>query len=271
MATAEERLAVRRRGLLGLDTQMQTFGDESAQNAAIDAAIAAADARVMRELHLTLNTQVIKSWPEEGAVYDVEEEPYDYNRHQYRRYGYISLRRRPVISIERVRLMLGPDNAIVEYPDSWIRINRLSGQLSVVPTPGAGWTGLVLQNGAYYLPYLSGTVVEEHIPQMIAVDYTAGLGVGGELGEDADPKLADLRLQRARLAAREILFDLSNAIEPGISSKSISEDGASESISYARASGKELFAAQIDRIEADWERFRRDWQDTAQGISFVVV
>ena len=272
MACDLERAAVRRKGLLGLDSYLELFGDQDAQNAAIDEAIAAADARVMRELHLTLGTSVIKAWPDAGAEYDVEEEPYDFHREQYRRYGFLQLRRKPVVSVERVRLMFGPSNTVITYPSEWVRLNKLAGHLSIVPTPGTAWQGLILQSGAYYLPYISGgTWLQDSVPQMIAVDYTAGLGDAGEAGADADPRFADLRHQRARLAAREVLMDLSNAVAPGISSKSISEDGASESVSYARASGKPLFGAQIDQIEADWLSFRKSWEGTMQGISFTVV
>jgi len=273
MASAEERAGVSH-CLLGLSTHLALYGDATAQNAAIDEALADADARIERELQVTLGTVRVKSWPEAGLEkgddYDVDEEPYDYHAEQFRRFGFLRLRRKPVISIERVRIMLGPENKILTYPSQWIRINHKLGHLSIVPTPGAGWQGIVMQSGYYLLPYISFGYIQDNLPQIIAVDYTAGLGDGASYGEHFDPQYGDLRHQRGRLAAAEILLDLSNSVAPGIGSKSISEDGASQSVSYTRG-GTTLFGAQIDRINTDWETFKKSWFDSNVGLVFAVV
>lgn len=263
-----------RRCLIGLESFFAKFGDVTAQNTAIDHAITDANARVRRELHVELGTVRVVSWPEaskvEGTDYDVTEEPYDYSSSQYRAWGFLRLRRRPVQSIERVRIMLGPTNTVLTYPSEWIRLNKKPGQLSIVPTPGAGWSGMVLQNGQYFLPLLSHGMLSDNVPHVIAVDYTAGLGNALSYDEDADANYADLRHQCARLAAQELLVDFSNMVAPGIQSTSISEDGASESITYRRGNNV-MFGDLIARIETDWERFKAEWRGTETGIAFTVL
>ncbi len=275
MATADERTRVRR-CLIGLDEYLAKIGDTAAQNAVIDDAVAYAQAKVRRELHVELGTVRIAAWPTsdmtQGAEgdYDVTEEPYDYSASQYRSWGYLRLRRRPVQSIQRVRVMLGPDNPVLTYPADWIRLDKKPGQVRIVPTPGSGWSGMVLSNGMYYLPYLSAGWIMDNVPHVIAVDYTAGLGDAAGLGESADPNYVDLQRHLFRLAAGEVLFNLSNAVNPGIQSTSLSEDGASESVSYTRGGGT-VFAAQIKEINDDWEAFKRTWSDTEVGIEFAVL
>jgi len=260
--------------LIGMEQYFALIGNEAAQIVALDNAIRAADARLQRELQVYLDTKVIKSWPSEdliqGQDYDIEEEPYDLHRHEYAQYGFIRLRRRPVRSIERVRIMLGRENTVFTYPEQWIRVNAAVGHLSIVPTPGAGWQGMIMQSGAYYLPYLTSGWVRDNIPQLVAVDYTVGLGGAADFGEGSDPLLADLRLQRVRLAARELLLDLSNAVAPGLNSRSISADGLSQSVSYTRGP-KPLFGAHIDQIEADWKRFKQTWRESDIGIMLTAV
>jgi len=255
--------------LIGLDAApyMTRLGTtETAINQKLATSIAQARARVQRELHLTLDTTVIKSNPDAGVQFDVEEEPYDYFTSDYRHFGWLKLRRRPVQSVERVRLMLGPQMTIFTYPREWIRVRHKQAHIQIVPTPGAAFQNLVMANGLYYLPYLSAAPIFNEYPQLIAVDYTAG--IGDALASD---EYADLALQIARLAAREVLLRLDNAVSPGVQSRSISEDGASESTSYARGQTKTLFGAHIDQIEADWERFKLMWQGHNTGPIFTVV
>lgn len=259
-----------RRCLAGLDEFVASaLGDAAAQDAAIDSAIADADARIRRELMIEMGTVRVASWPDDdmvlGTDYDVEEEPYDFTSAQFRRWGFVRLRRRPVQSVQRVRLMLGRHNTILTYPQQWIRINKRSGHLSIVPTPGAGWSGLVLQGGTYFIPYYSSGWMGDNIPQVIAVDYTAGLG-----GDYAKDEYADLRHQRARLAAAELLQYLAHAKHPGVQSISISEDGASESVSYTRG-GKPMFQDFIDAVEAEWRQFKQSVEGTETGIGFTVL
>lgn len=267
MHTQADRNAVIRRGLAGLSEFMSRYGDESNQNQAIDEALDAADARMKREIHVTLKTLRVVSNPDPDAVagidYDVEEEPYDYHRSQYGQFGYLRLNRQPVISIQRVRMMFGRDNKLVEYPLQWIRLNKKAGQISIMPTPGFGWSGAVLQTGQYLLPQLTSGWIRDDVPQVLSVDYTAGLG-DRLYGDD---EMADLRMMRYRLAAQEVLKDLAPMVAGGGVSKSISEDGASESTSY----GRMAFSGTIDQIETDWKQFKQSWRDTQAGIRFVAV
>jgi hypothetical protein len=172
-----------------------------------------------------------------------------------------------VQSIQRVRLMLGPKMTIFVYPAEWVRVKKKQAQLQIVPTPGYAFQNLVMASGLYYLPYLSAAPIYDEYPQLIAVDYTAGITAESLATEE----YADLALQISRLAAREILLRLANTISPGISSSSISEDGASESTSYARGVTKTLFGGHIDQIETDWTNFKTAFVGENTGIMFTVL
>lgn len=328
---------VRNNGLLNLTRYMAYYGDATAQANVIAGKLRNVDARIQREILVTMKTQRIKCDPDVNMVlgrdYDIREESYDYYRTQYAAYGFMRTIRRPIVSVERVRLMFGPENTIVTYPATWIRIDHKSGQISIVPTPGAGWSGIVLQTGQYFLPYLSNGWCREAVPQIIAVDYTAGLGLTAQaeyvtwtasigylvgdavvptvdnghwyrctvvsgtspyasgsseptwitdgttvvdnevtwtdmgLLEPAYSEFADLREQRYRLAAQSCMKDLANAVTDGGLSRSLGEDGVSESISF----GRMPFSGMIDQIDKDWEQFKANWTATEIGIQFTVV
>jgi len=275
-AALEEVRKLVGRNLLGLTQHLALYGDEEAQNAAIDAAVLFADATVELELNTKLGTKKIMSWPEddkvEGVDYDILEEPYDFHRTDYIQWGYLKLRVHPVQSVQRLRLKLGEETTLITYPIQWIRIDKKSGNLSIVPTPGAGWGGMLLQSGQFFIPYLSMGWISDNIPQIIAIDYTAGLGGVSDYGSETfKPEYMNLAEQRARLAAKKILLDLSDSVEHGVSSQSISEDGITQSISYARNGAMTLFGAKIQKIEQDWEEFKVYWHGRNTGIQFTVV
>lgn len=333
---AEVRM-VSNNGLLNLDRYMAYYGDADAQAAVIKGKLRNVDARMQRELLVTMKTQRIKADPEStfvlGRDYDIREDTYDYHRSQYAAFGWIRTRRRPIISVERVRLMMGPSNTVVTYPSAWIRVNHKSGHVSIVPTPGPGWSGIVLQTGQYFLPYLAGGWIRDSVPQIIAIDYTAGIGLTAQAeyvewtartgyavddaavpseinghwyrcvgvsgtrpytSGDAEPTwptdgttvvdneitwqdmgllepaysdCADLREQRYRLAAQSVMKDLANGVGDGGMSRSLSEDGASESISF----GGTPFAGMIKLIDDDWANFRANWIATEIGIQMTTV
>jgi len=247
---------------------------EEARNAAIEANIERAIAQAERELKSDIRTKVIKCYPdsslvkgwEEDADYQIEEEPYDFYKTDYQAFGWLTLRRRPVQSVERVILRYGVNLEILEYPAEWIRVQRKFGRLQILPTAGAwGQAGPLMSAGGYFLlPMMMGWV-RDVVPQLICVDYTTGIE-----NCESDPEFAELRHMITKLAAEECLLQMGRGYKAGLGGYSIGEDGASESIQLTRGGGV-LFGGEIQIIQQDWQRFVKSWFETQMPIQFTAL
>jgi hypothetical protein len=244
------------------------LGGADEVNAALQNAINWAVSRAERELKSDLYPKVIKTYPDAGLVkgedYDIEEDPYDFFRTDYMSFGYLVLRHRPVISVEKVELRYGHSLQILTYPNDWVRLNRKFGRLSVLPTIGAfGVSGpLMLASGYFFLPIMMGWA-KDIVPQLICVDYTAGI-------DATDPQYAELRHLLAKLAAEEILRMVGTVYKSGLAGYSVGEDGASESVSLTRGAGV-LFQPEINLIEQDWQRFVARWFESQMPVQFTAL
>lgn len=249
-------------------------GSTADQDALITRFIRAAQARMERDLRIRYDTQVIKVKPEPGAVYDIEEDPYDFWLEDYYNHGFIKLRRGPVISVQRVRLMYGDQTEIITYPNSWIRLDRKNGTIQILPTPGSGWGGLVLASGGYFLPLLTGTWLRRNVPQLICPDYTVGALASVEGGAEKPlfPEYwwEEHSLQCASLAAAQVLVELSDVYKPGLVGESISAEGLSESTQFTRGAGLR-YQAKIAEYEQRYQRFVRDNAGHTAPILITVV
>jgi len=93
----------------------------------------------------------------------------------------------------------------------------------------------MLGPGGMYLPLLANGLLRD-MPALIWIDYVAGM----------HPIPYDLAEAIGKNAAIKLLHVLSDAIEPGIVTSSLSVDGLSESQTLARSvGGQELFGARI--------------------------
>lgn len=205
------------------------------------------------------------SWSDD--TFDMTEDPYDFYASQYSSFGFLVLRRRPVQSVERVRLMYSAQNHIITYPASWIRVDRKMGRLSIVPTPGTGLEGLVMINGSYWLPTMAGLWLKDMMPQLIAVDYTVGL---------SDSEIAGAHYKEhahhiTRLALRECLVELSDVYKAGMASESVSEDGLSETTQWTRSGGRLKYGDKIAQVDTDYQRFVKEHQHYDSPFLFTVV
>lgn len=182
----------------------------------------ASEALVSRELSVFLEpTRVFSHAPDPseidalGGMPYVVEPGYDLDPDWLttRKWGALRLRRRPVISIEKVRIVYpsGPME-FFDVPRNWVQFDDRSGTISVIPGSG-------LQYGPLSLFALQSLAANNRVPHMIQVDYVSG--IDARLDEYAD--VYDLIMQMA------VLSVLQDTMMMG--SSSISADGLSQSIS----------------------------------------
>jgi len=222
-----------------------------------------------REFDIFITPTVIKSNAILGTTlelpeplpYDIIEPPYDYDVHDYMNWGYMRLRKIPVISIERVRLIYPTGQTIITYPNEWLKLYPKFGQLQIVPMAGSFKQYPLIGQGAMYLPLLSGFLTK-NIPSLIHIDYTCGFKQG-EIPLD----FADIIYKKASI---EILRIAGQAQMPGVASVSTGADGLSESTTLTQSAQTTLFQSYINEYKKDIEDFVNDFRETQKGINFVV-
>jgi hypothetical protein len=232
-------------------------------------------ARAQRELKdFSITPQVIKStivkgvqradgsWavlPEQAAidVADVFEDPYDYDLNDYLKWGFLLLRRKPVISIERIRLIYPTGQNIIQYPQEWIKLYAKFGQVQIVPSTG---TFPSIGLGGMYLPLMSGFLMN-NIPQLIHVDYTAGIAIIPD----------DMRDALYKYGAVEVLKTAGQAMAPGVASLSTGADGLSESTTLTQSANSQMFGPLIKQYEEDAKAFFKSYSETNRSIDFRVA
>jgi hypothetical protein len=195
-----------------------------------------------------------------APTFDITEDPYDYDLNDYMNWGFLVLRRKPVISVQRIRLIYPTGQNIITYPSNWIKIYHKFGQIQIVPMAGSFSQYPLIGQGAMYLPLMSGFLTKS-IPQLIYVDYTAGLA--------AVP--ADMTDAIYKMAAIDILRNAGQSKAPGVASLSTSADGLSENTTLTQSANTTLYGAQIKEYQADVKQFIVDFLENQKGIDFRVA
>jgi hypothetical protein len=197
----------------------------AASTEAIESALLAAEADASRRLRIHFApTTIISDDASEDEREELEaigeryatESAYDYEPalRTPDDWGYLVLRQKPVIRIERIEFAYpAPTAGIFRMPDNWIRLDRKAGHLRFVPN------GPSLQAGPLSVFILSSMAGGRVIPAMIRVRYVAGL----QNAARDFPDLVDVVKKMA------ILRMLQTAFLP--QSGSISADGLSQSTS----------------------------------------
>lgn len=197
----------------------------AASTEAIESALLAAEADASRRLRICFApTTIIPDDASEDEREELEamgeryatESAYDYEPALWTPddWGYLVLRQKPVIRIERIEFAYpAPTAGIFRMPDNWIRLDRKAGHVRFVPN------GPSLQAGPMSVFILSSMAGGRIIPGMIRVRYVAGL-------QDAARDFPDLIDVVKKMAVLRIL---QSAFLP--QSGSISADGLSRSYS----------------------------------------
>lgn len=158
------------------------------------------------------------------------DERQDYFRRDYENFLWMRLLNVPIISVERVRLVLPTNQQIIEYDPDWIHIDHDAGHVEIVP--GAGQITLG-QTGAF-LPLVFGG--QKYLPQAFRIDYTAGFTTVP----------ADIR-HAIGLIASIGPFNIAGDLiaGAGIASQSISIDGLSQSLATTSSATNSGYGARI--------------------------
>lgn len=262
--------------LFGLDLKDQ-FGHVMTDST-LSNKIAIGIARTQRELRdFSLTPQVIKSTavlgitdsdgnvlspaePDAIAAANLFEDPYDYDVNDYLNWGYLDVRRKPIISVERIRLIYPTGQTIITYPKEWIKIYHKFGQIQIVPMAGSFKQFPLIGQGAMYLPLLSGFLTRA-VPSLIHVDYTVGLTTIPD----------DLKDAVYKLAACEVLKVAGQGRMPGVASASTAGDGLSESTTLTQGPNVQLYGGLIKQFEEDAKKFLVDYYEAQKGITMRVM
>lgn len=185
-----------------------------------------AEADIARKLKVRLEPTVIFPYPPteaeitalDGKPWD-EEPGYDYDPDFFQgdSWGFIVLNERPVSSVEFVRFAYpSPSQTFYAIPHEWIRLDKKSGQIRLVPV-GQSFTAPL---NAFIMQALGGG---RSVPYMLQVKYTSGLTDVKKKW----PDLVDVIIKSAVLSA------IKSAFQP--QSGSISADGLSQSLTVDMA------------------------------------
>lgn len=218
---------------------------------------------VERRLSVFLAPTKIVCNPEKRGIadFDLAEQPYDYNYRQYRHWGFLQLRQYPIVSVERVALVLPNDKEVVVFDPDWIKVYPKVGQISIVPYAGSPTVMAVAGAAGTAFPFLTGQF-SRNFPQAIWVDYTAGVG---EYREVTDPDTqetttelfipTDINEVIAKMAAIDVLGIAGDAILAGIASIGTSVDGLSENFSTTASATNATYGARILQLRSEVNAF----------------
>lgn len=215
---------------------------------------------------------------------EVELEMHDYYREDYDKYLWVELDHHPVIEIDEVSLVL-PGEAVVQvFEREWIHIDRMTGQLQLVPGTGTAGTILLGASGAW-LPLIYGN--NRYIPDVFRLKYKAGFGKPSPGAFDRTPGLTGPvsvphpRLDRDQEVIKDLVGKIASfgplniagdlIVGAGIASKSIGLDGLSQSISTTSSATNAGFGARLVQYGREIKELVPDLKRYYQGIKFRVV
>jgi hypothetical protein len=189
-------------------------------------------------------------------VTTVLDERQDFMRDDYQKFMWLQLLQRPVISIERLRLVLPIEQTIVNFDLSWVYPDKDSGHVEIIPGGGT----LVLGQLGYLHPILKGA--NKYLPQAFRIDYTAGF-------ETIPADIREVVGMLASMGPFNIAGDL--IAGAGIASQSLSLDGISQSINTTSSATNAGYGARIlqylKQLKEQWPVLR----DKYRGLRMVVV
>lgn len=192
-----------------------------------------------------------------------EAEKHDYIRNDYVNWGFIQLDHNPVREIKALRMMYG-NRPSFEIPLDWIKLDKLTGQITLFPAAGSANNLIIGQTGMLY-----GFQSQwDYAPMLWEVDYVAGI-------DENDPSmplelLKEAVNKRAACGILNVWGDL--IIGAGIANQSVSIDGVSQSIGTTQSA---MFGGASARVN----EYTKDLKETLLpalrqkfgGVRMVVV
>lgn len=208
-------------------------------------------------------TKIVSSTPGTAGA-DLLDEPYDYVPALIQNYGFLQLRRRPVVEIVSLSLKLG-DQPIFEFPREWLQVYGESGQIRIVPgvfasVPSSAY-GLYFPAFAGRSGIFGGSADQRAIPGLFHVVYRAGL-----------PTMPpDLRRAIGWKAAYDILNTISDSAIAGIASQSVGVDGLSQSIATTSSATNSTYGANMIFLEKLIKEFEKTAKARYKGILMTAM
>lgn len=169
-------------------------------------------------------------------------ERHDYIRNDYQNWGFIQLDHNPVAEVKSLIMYYG-DRPSVEIPPEWIKLDKLSGQITLFPAAGSANSLIIGQTGLLY-----GFQSQwDYAPMLWEVEYVAGI--------DRNDKSMPLELLRQAIAERASIGILNVwgdlIIGAGIANQSVSIDGVSQSIGTTQSAMYGGASARITQYNDD--------------------
>ena len=197
-----------------------------------------------------------------GDDYDETEAPYSFPPDFFAgdRWGFTQLRKKPVVSLDRVAFAFPHPAAIVfELNPQWLRLDQKNGCFNIIPSTGPT---ILLQYNSAMLSIIGGSFT---LPQSIVIDYTIGFTQG-----ELNSRYADL-LRAIRLRASiSMLPGLGTALNGGRTSSSLGLDGMSEGGGYI--SGRYgPYSGIIEGALREEKEIRDSLMQSIHGVRLVVL
>lgn len=190
----------------------------------------------------------------------ITDERHDFYRRDYSQYLFIKTERSPLIDVSEFRIVLPSNTQIVNFPLEWLQIERLSGQIQVVPGDGATGVLAVGSTGAW-LPLVYGWT--DFIPQIFRVSYTAGFADG------VPANILDIIGKLASFGPLGVAGDL--VLGAGIASESIGIDGINTAVTTTQSATNAGYGARILQYRKELADEIPDVRQYWRGLRFAVV
>lgn len=189
---------------------------------------------------------------------DVNDEMHDYYSGDFLNWSFLTLQRRPIISVVSLSMNFGT-HKMMDIPNDWIRIYSIPGQLQLFPVSGSAGGLILTQNGSF-LPFQLG--IYPNAPQIWKISYRAGM-------DDVPEDLVEYIMKRASVGILQVWGDL--IIGAGIANQTISIDGLSQSIGTTQSPEFSGAGARIKNYVDDMKELERRLKDTYLGINLGLV
>jgi len=249
--------------LVANDQQKSTFMDDQ-----INYFVESALSDFERLLNIDIRKRIYKTSPSgslkkavrwsEGVDYTDEEEPYPFEPGLWEDFGFIQLRHKPLISVERAILYSVTKQEFLNLlTQNWIRIMKKEGHLYHYPTTGYPYGPFSVSASLYLrmgVPY----------PQGFEFDYTTGY-------PSSDYVDLGLRDVVAKWAACKALSAVGDGMHVGIASSSISLDSLSESVSLTQSASSTLFGARVKQYTEEIKDWLKQNKAKYAGIPMSFV
>ena len=188
-------------------------------------------------------------------------EKHDYYRSDYLMYNFLKLDNSPVISVDEFRVQYPSGQNVVVFPEEWVRLNRLEGQIQIVPTAGTLAEILVGQGGSFLPAIYNGL---DFLPQLFEISYTAGFEEG-KIPRNIIQSIG----QFASIGPFHVFGDL--IAGAGIANVSLSMDGLSQSIGTTSSATNSGYGSRILGYQRELKEALPELRQYYKGIRMSVA